>query len=353
MTREGCHPEVSIGARCLGVGSPTLVIAEVAQAHDGSLGTAHAFVDAIADAGADAVKFQTHIAHAESTPAEPFRVPFSLQDVSRYAYWERTAFTEEQWRELAEHARERALLFLSSPFSLEAVELLERIGVPAWKIGSGEVGNSELLARVAATGLPILVSSGMSALNELDRTVSQVRDVGSPVVVLQCTSEYPCPPERTGLNLIAVFRERYACPVGLSDHSGTIYPSLAAVALGASVIEVHVTLSREMFGPDVQASVTTHELCQLCDGVRFLDRALTEPVDKDALARDFEPLREIFTKSVVVRTDLPAGTILQQGHLTLKKPGTGLPAERIPTLVGRRLKRSVRSDELLQEDDLE
>jgi len=353
MTTDGTHPEVSIGARGLGVGSPTLVIAEVAQAHDGSVGLAHAFIDAIAEAGADAVKFQTHIAHAESTAAEPFRVRFSLQDTSRYAYWERTAFTEEQWKGLAEHARERALLFLSSPFSLEAVELLERVGVPAWKIGSGEVGNSELLARVAATGLPILMSSGMSALAELDRAVSHVRTVGSPVIVLQCTSEYPSPPERTGLNLLAVFRERYACPVGLSDHSGTIYPSLAAIPMGANVIEVHVTLSREMFGPDVQASVTTHELRQLCDGVRFLDRALAEPVDKDALARDFEPLKEIFTKSVVFRTDLPVGTVLQREHLTLKKPGTGLPAERIATLLGRCLKRSVRADELLREDDLE
>lgn len=347
------HPEVSIGARGLGAGSPTLVIAEVAQAHDGSLGLAHAFIDAIAEAGADAVKFQTHIAHAESTAAEPFRVRFSRQDTSRYAYWERTAFTEEQWRGLAEHARERSLLFLSSPFSLEAVELLERVGVPAWKVGSGEVGNSELLARVAATGLPILMSSGMSALSELDRAVSHVRTVGSPVVVLQCTSEYPSPPERTGLNLLAVFRERYACPVGLSDHSGTIYPSLAAVPLGASVIEVHVTLSREMFGPDVQASVTTNELRQLCDGVRFLDRALAEPVDKDLLAREFEPLREIFTKSVVARTDLPVGTVLHREHLTLKKPGTGLPAERIAMVLGRRLSRSVRADELLREDDLE
>lgn len=353
MTSEDSQFDVNIGARQVGVESPTMVIAEVAQAHDGSLGTAHAFVDAIADAGADAVKFQTHIAHAESTPAEPFRVPFSLQDASRYEYWERTSFTEQQWIGLAEHASQRRLFFLSSPFSVEAVELLERVGVPAWKVGSGEVANEELLTRIAVTGLPILLSSGMSALDELDRAVGLIRTSDSPVIVLQCTSEYPSPPERTGLNMLSVFRERYRCPVGLSDHSGTIYPSLAAVALGAAVVEVHVALSREMFGPDVQASITTRELRQLCDGARFLDRALAQPVDKDALAQELEPVRELFRRSIAFRTDLPAGTILEGAHLALKKPGTGLPAERMSTLVGRRLNRPVRSDELVRESDLE
>ena len=201
----------NIGDRKIGAGARPLVIAEVGQAHDGSLGLAHAFVDAVRDAGADAVKFQTHIAAAESTPAEEFRVPLPGQDASRYDYWRRTGFEEPQWSELAAHARKRGLLFLSSPFSLEAVELLERVGVPAWKIGSGEVSNGPLLDRVAATELPVLLSSGMSSYNELDRATDHLRD-RVPFAVLQCTSAYPSVPEQTGLNVLGTLAERYGVP---------------------------------------------------------------------------------------------------------------------------------------------
>jgi N-acetylneuraminate synthase len=329
-----------------------LIIGEVAQAHDGSLGLAHAFIDAIADAGADAVKFQTHIAAAESTSGEPWRVKFSRQDATRYDYWKRMEFTEEQWRGLKQHADERGLLFLSSPFSLEAVELLARLDMAVWKVASGEVGNRPMFERILATGRPVLVSSGMSPLVELDAAVAPVLERGTPLAVLQCTSAYPCPPEQVGLNLLPVFRERYGCAVGLSDHSGTIYPGLAAVTLGAEVLEVHVTMSRQMFGPDVVASVTTSELRQLVEGVRFVERMMATPVDKDAAAAAAAPLRTLFTKSVVARVDLPAGTLLRTEHLTVKKPGTGIPAARLPELVGARLERSVRADELLADTDL-
>src|SRR4051812_45160420 len=161
-----------------------LVIAEIGQAHDGSLGTAHAYIDAIAEAGADAVKFQTHIAAAESTPGEPFRVKFSPQDATRYDYWKRMEFTEPQWHALAEHARERGLIFLSTPFSSEAVELLARVGVPAWKVGSGEVTSLPLLAQMAATKLPVLVSSGMSSWEELDQATKTIQEAGAPCAVL-------------------------------------------------------------------------------------------------------------------------------------------------------------------------
>jgi N,N'-diacetyllegionaminate synthase len=329
-----------------------LVIGEVAQAHDGSLGIAHAFIDAIAAAGADAVKFQTHIAAAESTPEEPWRVPFSPQDTSRYAYWRRMEFTEAEWQGLKQHADQRGLLFLSSPFSLEAVSLLERVGVAAWKIASGELSNPALLDATLASGLPVLLSTGLSDLREIDAAVERVRRRGTLFAVLQCTSAYPCPPERVGLNLLAILRERYGCPVGLSDHSGTIFPSLAAATLGAAVVEVHVTLSREMFGPDVPASVTTAELRQLVDGVRFIERMLAHPVDKNALAEELVPLRRMFTKSVVARTDLAAGTVLSAADLTVKKPGTGIPAGRLPELIGARLLRHLQAGELLRADDV-
>ncbi|MGC8667501.1 MAG: N-acetylneuraminate synthase family protein [Chthonomonadales bacterium] len=329
------------------------IIGEVAQAHDGSLGMAHAYIDAVAKAGADAVKFQTHIAAAESTPGEPWRVKFSPQDATRYDYWRRMEFTEEQWRGLKEHAEDKGLVFLSSPFSHEAVEMLERVGVAAWKVASGELNNLPLFERMLDTGIPFLLSSGMSPLEELDRAVRAVRARGVPFAVLQCTSAYPCPPERLGLNMIPLLAERYKCPVGLSDHSGTIYSGLAAVVLGARVLEVHVTMSREMFGPDVVASVTTSELRDLVQGVRFIEKALASPVDKDAMAAELAPLRSLFTKSIVLKRDLPEGTVLSDEHLAFKKPGTGIPAAEASKVVGRRLRRSVAADTLLSEDDLE
>jgi N,N'-diacetyllegionaminate synthase len=330
-----------------------LVIGEVALSHDGSLGLAHAFVDAIADAGADAVKFQTHIAAAESTPSEPFRVKFSRQDATRYDYWRRMEFSEDEWRGLAEHCAQRHVLFISSPFSVEAVDLLERVGQPLWKIASGEVSNRALLDRVLDTGAPVVLSSGLSPLAETDAAVARVQARGRQLGVMQCTSAYPCPPERVGLNLVPVFRDRYKCLVGLSDHSATIYPGLAGAALGLDLLEVHVALSREMFGPDVVASVTTSELRQLVEGVRFIETMRANPVDKDAAAKDAAPLRRLFTRSVVARRALPAGAVLAASDLAIKKPGTGLPPERLAEIVGRTLRRAVAPDQLLAVEDVE
>lgn len=330
-----------------------LIIGEVAQAHDGSLGMAHAFVDAIAAAGADAVKFQTHLAAAESTPAEPWRVPFSKQDASRYDYWRRMEFTEDQWRGLKEHAEKRGLVFLSSPFSPEAVALLRRIGVRAWKVASGEITSPDVFEPIADTGQPILMSTGMSDMAEIDDAVARMRARNIPFAVMQCTSSYPCPPERVGLNMLSVFRQRYDCPVGLSDHSGVIFPGLAAATLGADVLEVHITLSREMFGPDVAASITTAELNQLVRGVRFIEAAMANAVDKDDVARGLRDVRRLFTKSVVARTDLQAGTILEAAHLAARKPGTGVPAARLGEFVGTRLRRALRENDMLAAGDVE
>lgn len=331
-----------------------VVIGEVGQAHDGSLGTAHALLDAIADAGADAVKFQTHIAAAESRTDEPWRVRFGYQDDTRYEYWQRMQFTADAWAGLRRHAEDRGLAFLSSPFSLDAVELLRRVGVAAWKVASGEVANPPLLDAVAQTGQPVLLSSGMSSWTELDNAVKRLRAGGAgPLAVLQCTTAYPVEPERVGLNVLGEIHERYRCAAGLSDHSGTIFPSLAAVALGARALEVHVTLSREMFGPDIPASVTTGELRTLVDGVRYLEAALGAPVDKDAMANEMEPIRTLFGRSLVAQRALPAGHVLAISDLTAKKPGGGIPPGRLETLAGRRLRRALSSDELLNDEDIE
>jgi N-acetylneuraminate synthase len=345
--------EFSIGRRLIGAGHPCLVVAEIGQAHEGSLGTAHAYINAVAKTGADAVKFQTHIASAESTPAEPFRVKFSSQDRTRYDYWKRMEFTQEQWHGLAFHANQCGLLFLSTPFSNEAVNLLEQLGVPAWKIGSGEVNNIPLIECMARTAKPIVLSSGMSSWADLDEAVKRIRDHGTPVAVLQCTTAYPCVPEKLGLNVLADIRKRYGCPVGLSDHSGQIYAGLAAGALGANIIETHVVFSRDCFGPDVPASITIPELKQLVDGVRFIETALANPVSKEEVAAELSDLRCMFGKSLVAAKDLMSGHLLTEKDLVLKKPGTGIPASRLSEMVGRKLKVAVVADCLLSEDHLQ
>jgi len=330
-----------------------LVVGEVAQAHDGSLGLAHAHIDAIAEAGADAVKFQTHIASAESTLREQWRVAFSYEDDTRYDYWRRMEFTEEQWVGLARHAAERGVAFIASPFSVQAVDLLERVGVAAWKVASGETANPVLLDRVARPGTPVILSTGMSPWAEIDAAVAHVREAHAPLAVLQCTSAYPTRPQELGLNLIGELAQRYDCAAGLSDHSGTIFPSLGATALGARVLEVHVTLSRHMFGPDTPASVTVEELRELVRGVRMLEGAMGAPVDKDAMAHRLDDTRALFTRSVVAGRELAAGRVLTAADLAVKKPGGGLGPDRLVELVGRRLTVGLSADQPLAGADVE
>jgi N,N'-diacetyllegionaminate synthase len=244
-------------------------------------------------------------------------------------------------------------VFLSSPFSVEAADMLDRVGMEAWKIASGEVGSTQLIDRILATGRPVFLSTGLITDEELDAVVARVVAAKSPVAVLQCTTAYPSTPETTGLNAIAEYRRRYGCPAGLSDHSGTIYPALGAAALGVEIVEVHVTLSRAMFGPDVPASVTPSELRQLTEGVRFLERARRAPVNRGQLDDATRELRRVFGKNVVAKMPIPAGTTLTEAHLAARKAGGGLPASALPSLVGRRTRRPVEVNEPIRETDLE
>ena len=298
QTRGRYVNRLSIAGREVGPGYPALLIAEVAQAHDGSLGIGHAFIDAVADTGADAVKFQTHIAAAELTLDEPFRVRFSRQDPTRYQYWRRMEFTPDQWRELATHARERGLVFLSSAFSVAAIDLLRGIGIPAWKIGSGEFASADLWRAMADTGAPILFSTGMARRAEIAQAVTLFRSMTLPYALMQCTSAYPTRLEAVGLNVLDELRQEFDCPVGLSDHSGSIFPGLAALARGANLLEVHVTFDRRMYGPDTAASLTLDELKILCEMRDALSTMDGHPVDKDAMAEQLLGMREIFGKSL-------------------------------------------------------
>ncbi len=334
------------------VGAPCTIIAEVAQAHDGSLGTAHAFIDAAAEAGADAIKFQTHIAAAESTPHEPWRVRFSDQDETRYDYWRRMEFTREQWASLKTHADEVGLLFLSSAFSLEAVDLLKDIGVAGWKVASGETTNTEMVSAMAKTGQPVLISTGMSDFTEIETALTVARANDAPCCVFQCTTQYPSPPESVGLNVIEELRQRFSCAVGLSDHSGTVFPGLAAAVIGIQALEIHITLSRKSFGPDVVASLTPDEIAHLVAGIRFIEKMQAHPVDKSTVPKAVLENRKIFLKSVVANCNLTAGTRLERKHLAAKKPGTGVPAAKLTEFVGRTLARDVSRDQLLSYEDL-
>ena len=327
----------------------TQVIAEIGSVHDGSFGNALRLVDAAAECGVDAVKFQTHIAAAETTRDAP--PPPYFQDEPRYDYFERTAFSEERWRRLKAHAEERGVELMSSPFSVEAVELLERIGLPAYKIPSGEVTNLLLLEAVAATGKPVLLSSGMSSWDELDAAVEVFRRSGSPLTVLQCTSEYPVPPEHVGLNVLGELRERYGVPVGLSDHTLSPWASIAAVVLGATVIERHFAFSRLAYGSDARHSLEPDELRSLVEGIREVEAMLASPVDKSD-AEPFRLMKSIFEKSLVAADDIPAGTVLTRELIVAKRPGNGLPTSELGAIVGRRTARPVQKDALITVDDL-
>lgn len=341
-----------IAGRTIGEDAPAYLIAEVAQAHDGSLGIAHAFVDAAADAGADAVKFQTHIADAESTLDEPFRVKFSQQDETRMDYWRRMEFSPEQWSGLKDHARERDLHFLSSAFSIEAVELLRRLDVPAWKIASGEVRTEALMEAVCRDAKPVLLSTGMSGWDEIDNAVLRIRSAGAPVAVLQCVSKYPTPLDAVGLNVIDDMRARFDCPCGLSDHSGQPWPAMAAISRGAAIVELHLTLSERMFGPDVPSSLTVEEfrtVTQMRDAVHAMH---SHPVDKDAVADELSEMRAMFGRSLAPKINLPAGTVIAPDMLVAKKPATGIPIDDADAVIGRTLLRDVPADRLISWEDL-
>jgi len=327
-----------------------VIIAEVGSVHDGSFGNAMRLVDVAAECGADVIKFQTHIAAAETLVDAP--MPRFFKSEPRHAYFQRTAFSVEQWQQLRAHCAERNIEFLSSPFSVEAVELLERVGVARYKVPSGEVTNLPLLEAIAETGKPVLISSGMSAWAELDEAVETVLRRHREVTVLQCTSAYPCPYEDVGLNAMVEMGERYGLPTGLSDHTLTPYASLAAVALGASVIEKHLTFSRRMYGSDAAHSMEPGEFTDLVRGIRAVEVMRTSRVDKTAMAERLQDMKAVFEKSVVSRVDIPAGTPITAAMVGLKKPGTGIPARRLREVIGRRVVRDVPRDSLLREDDL-
>ncbi|MCU0421881.1 MAG: N-acetylneuraminate synthase family protein [Bacteroidia bacterium] len=332
--------------------SEIFIIAEIAQAHEGSLGIAHSYIDALAETGVNAVKFQTHIAEAESSKEEQFRVNFSYEDKTRYDYWKRMEFSPEQWMGLKQHCEEKNMEFISSPFSLAAVDLLEKINVNKYKIGSGELTNYLMLDKIARTKKPIILSSGMSDWSELDDTINFLTPYGNPLSLLQCTTAYPTQPNQWGLSAIGEMRLRYGLPIGFSDHSADIIACLSAATLGATILEFHVVFHHQMFGPDAKASLTLEQTKQLVKSVRTIETALSSPHQKND-ASNFTQLKNMFGKSLSVNKDLSKGHMITINDLESKKPGNqGIAAKEFQKVIGKELKRDLEKWSFLRDDDL-
>ena len=328
------------------------LIAEIAQAHEGSLGILHSYIDAVAKTGVQAIKFQMHIAEAESSIHEPFRIKFSKEDATRFDYWKRMEFTLEQWKGIKQHCDEVGLDFICSPFSNLAVDWLEEVGVHTYKIGSGEVNNFLLLEKITQTAKPIIISSGMSSFAELDKTVDFLKTKKADFSILQCTTAYPTKPEQYGLNVLAELKERYNVPIGFSDHSAKIATGIAAVALGAEILEFHVVFNRSMFGPDAIASLTMEETKQLVEAVNEIHWAQNNPINKNN-NDSFTELKSIFEKSLAINKNLPQGHVLTFADLESKKPkGYGISAADFEKVIGRQLAVNKSQWDFLNEEDL-
>jgi sialic acid synthase SpsE len=316
----------------VGGDAPCIVVGEIGPNHDGSAERARALVDAVADAGCDAVKFQYHIADAEifdhSTKSYYY-------DETRYDFIKRVQeLPHEIHLELRERARRRGLLYLCSVFSEEAVERVAALDPDGLKIPSGEVGNPWLLERAAATQKPLIASSGMSPAAEIDAMIEVLARATDDVVLLHCVSEYPTRREDMNLRMISALHTRYGCPVGLSDHSRNIPEVASSVALGSAMIEVHVTFDRDARGPDHHISLLPLELAELVARVRALEACLGKP--EKILGAHVENMRGSFTNSIVTRRAIRTGETFTRENLALMKPGTGFSPAELPRILGRK-----------------
>jgi len=340
--------KVKIGNKLIGEDSPILVIAEAGINHNGEIKKALLLVEAAASAGADVIKFQTHLAKAEMlsdvVPAE------YVGNVDLFQLIKSFELTFEQHLTLKKRAEELGLIFLSTPFSREAVDLLEKLGVPAFKTGSGELTNLPLLEYIAKKGKPMIISTGMSELDEVRETFNFVKEINPQIILMQCTSTYPAKYEDINLKVIPYLSQEFNSPIGLSDHSPGIVTALGAVALGAKVIEKHFTLDKNWPGPDQKASIDPRELKELVRSVRIIHQALG---DKKEIIEEEKPIIRMARESLVSIKSIPAGTKISQDMIWVKRPGTGIPAKEMKKLFGKVAKVDIPSDTLLKWEHFE
>jgi len=262
-------------------------------------------------------------------------------------------FTFNQWKELKEHCDGVGLEFMSTPSCLAAVVLLEKVGVKRYKIGSGDITNLLMLRKVAKTGKPIILSSGMSTIKEIMQAGNYIEQFENQYSILHCTSKYPTKPEDIRLDLIKIFKSKFNCPVGFSDHSGTIYPSLAASALGAEIIEFHAVFDKKMFGPDSLSSLTIDDIRTVVKGIRYIEKANNSSKTNN-LDKDFQKMKTIFNKSLSANKFLKKGHKIAYEDLESKKPsGMGIPASRFQDVLDKRLNNDKDKYDFLNYEDLE
>ena len=351
MTPEQAVSKIHIGGKAVGRGHPCYVVAEIGVNHDGDLAKALALIDAAAHAGADAVKFQTYEVESlvsDSAPTAPYqRVSTGVSEQKEML--RRLSIPREAYTQLMSRCKSRGITFLSTPFSEEDADFLQGIGVEAMKLGSSEVTNLPLLEHVARMGLPTLLSTGMSTLDEVAAAAETLQRI--PLVLLHCVSAYPAPLDEVNLRVIPILQERFKVDVGFSDHSVEHEAGIGAVALGAVVLERHLTLDRTSSGPDHAASSTPTDMAAYVEKVRTLERALGHAVK--TLTPSEESTAKVARRSLFTKADLPAGTRLLNEHLIALRPGTGISPFRMREFVGRVLLIPVRARTMLSEDMFE
>lgn len=332
---------IVVNGRKIGPGEPCYILAEAGVNHNGDLGLAHKLVDTAADAGADAVKFQTFSADrlvTKRAPKAEYQQRRTGADQSQHAMLKQLELNEAAHFELIRHCQDRGILFVSTPFDEQSADMLERLGVCMFKMSSGELTNLPFQAHVARKGKPVIVSTGMGTMEEVAETVATVRASGAPpFALLHCVSAYPTPPEDVNLLAMSSLHAAFGVPVGWSDHTMGLAITFAAVALGACVVEKHFTLDRSLPGPDHAASLEPDELTALIAGVKDVGAAIGDgrkrprPAELNVIG--------VARKSLVAARDLKAGDVLVSGDVAVLRPGTGMPPKFRDFLVGRRLKR--------------
>ena len=335
---------INIGDRVVGPGQPVFIIAEAGVNHDGDMEMAKALVDAAADAGADAVKFQTFNARALASidaPKADYQLAGAGRDESQYAMLLRLEIDADGHRIIEAHCKSRNIVFLSSPFCQDSADLLARMDMPAFKIPSGEIINPLLLRHIADLGKPVILSTGMARMHEVKTALHWLEEAGAKdIILLQCTSNYPADPANCNLRAMQTMAETLKKSVGFSDHSVGNEIALAAVALGACVIEKHLTLDRTgTGGPDHAASSEPEEFAQLVEGIRKVETALghgrKEPTASEAL------VAAVARRSIVAAVAIPAGTEITASMLAVRRPGTGIDPTKIDDVVGRQAKSDI------------
>lgn len=347
---------VTMGDRVVGEGSPCCVIAEAGVNHNGDMELAHRLIDSAKAAGADAIKFQSY--HTEdliTTHAikAAYQVATTGESESQYGMLKALELTGDQQAELKAHCDHVGVLYLCTPYDSASVEMLDRLAVAAYKVASTDTTNIPMLRQIARKRRPVLLSTGMSTLEEVQLAVRTLRDEGldGRIILLQCTSEYPAPIEEVNLRGMHTMREACRCPVGFSDHTAGLGASPWAVALGACVVEKHFTLDRTLPGPDHRASLVPLEMADLVNTIRSVEMALGDGI-KRPMPSELRN-KPIMQKSVVARRHIPAGHIIQTEDLTCKRPATGLSPAWFDRVVGKRARTSMSADHIIEMADIE